>query len=133
MPPQKRDPGRLLDTMEFRRMWAEGMKPAEIGATVGLAAKTVEGLAQKYGYSPRWRGRLRGSMPDYPAVDDPARFEKKPEPAKPAPQGSARWPVEYDAAIIKTAGKYSRIAKLAQAIGRPANSILARWHQLRVS
>ena len=123
---------RLLDTMEFRRMWSEGMKPAEIGATVGLAAKSVEALARKYGYSPRWRGRLRGSMPEYPAIDDPARFENKPQPVQPAPQSHPRWPAEYDAAILKTAGKYSRIAKLSQGIGRPVNAILARWHQLRV-
>lgn len=143
MPPQKRDPGRLLDTMEFRRMWAEGMKPAEIGATVGLAAKTVESLARKYGYSPRWRGRLRGSMPDYPAIDEPSRFKEntelaKPEPVEPKLANSApvqthpRWPVEYDAAIIKTGGKYSEIAALSKLIDRSINAIIGRWHQLRV-
>ena len=44
---------------------------------------------------------------------------------------SARWPAALDAKILKTDGKYRNLSKLSLEVGRPVNSLLHRWHQLR--
>lgn len=121
---------RLADDLNFRRMWSSGTPMAEIATSADLSAQSVARLAKSYGYPNRTAAQeLLGDMPAHPAVDDPVR-DQAPEPKVEA-QTHPRWPVEYDAAILKTEGKYSRIANLSQNLGRPINAILARWHQLR--
>ena len=122
---------RLADDMNFRRMWASGVPVAEIAEGAGLATKSVTRLARAYGYPNRSNKTHLplGDMPATLAVDDPAR--NVPEVIKVEAQTHPRWPAEYDAAILKTGGKYSRMANLSQNLGRSVNAILARWHQLR--
>lgn len=125
-----RKPSRLQDTMDFRSMWSSGAPIENIADKHGLTRSTVNRQASKFGYPNRGKkNNLLGSMPTTLAVDDPAR--NVPEVIEPPKQSHPRWPVEYDAAILKTDGKYSRIATLATSLGRSVNAILARWHQLR--
>lgn len=121
---------RLADDMNFRRMWASGVPLADIADGADLAPRSVTRLANTYGYPPRGKDHaLLGPMPATLAVDDPARDEPVEITVK--AQTHPRWPVEYDAAILKTDGKYSRIANLSKSLGRSVNAILGRWHQLR--
>ena len=125
-----RKPSRLQDTMEFRSMWSSGAPIEYIADKHGLTRSTVNRQASKFGYPNRGKkNNLLGNMPTTLAVDDPAR--NVPEVITPPKQSHPRWPVEYDAAILKTDGKYSRIANLSKSLGRSVNAILARWHQLR--
>lgn len=52
-------------------------------------------------------------------------------PSMSPPLDNARWPTALDAKIMKTDGKYRNLSKLSQEVGRPVNSLLHRWHQLR--
>lgn len=123
---------RLQDTQAFRAMWSAGVPSDQIGKVVGLAASSVNNKAKMFGYPSRGKsGALYGPMPSYPAVDAPV-VKDEPEEIEAPVQTHPRRPVEYDAAIIKTGGKYSDIASLAKTIDRSVNAILGRWHQLRV-
>ena len=121
---------RLADGMNFRRMWSTAVPLREIAELADMAPRSVTRLAKSYGYPYRdAQFALLGAMPATLAVDDPARNEPVEIVVK--EQTHPRWPVEYDAAILKTDGKYSRIANLSKSLGRSVNAILGRWHQLR--
>lgn len=127
---------RLADDTNFRRMWATGVPLAEIAQGVDIAVNSVTRLARSYGYPSRSKGgELLGDMPSHPAVDQPQppKFEeaKARRRIDSISQTHPRWPVEHDVEVIRTEGKYSRMAKLSGSIERPINAILGRWHQLR--
>jgi hypothetical protein len=134
-----RKPSRLQDTVSFRSDWANGVAVADIGSKVDLTGRTVTHMAMRYGYPRRDRDhKILGDMPDHPAVDAPVQDLPKSAAAPEVEraedvirQTHPRWPVEYDAAILKTGGKYSRMANLSRSLGRSVNAILGRWHQLR--
>jgi hypothetical protein len=120
----------LQDTQALRAMWESGVSAKQIGEAVGMAASSVNTKAKMFGYPSRARGGvLRGPMPSHPPVD--AVAHDVPQEFKVEAQTHPRWPVEYDAAILKTDGKYSRISNLSKSLGRSVNAILGRWHQLR--
>lgn len=129
---------RLADDTNFRRMWATGVPLAESAQGVDIAVNSVTRLARKYEYPPRDAfGKILGAMPSRPAVDQPQPLNvaetKACNPIESISQTHPRWPVEYDVAVLKTQGRYSRIVDLSKSIERPINAILARWHQLRAA
>lgn len=125
-------PSRIQDTVSFRADWAGGIAATDIGSKYGVQGRTVLRRAMAFGYPRRDKDhQILGPMPKHRAIDDvpPAPVEKIEAPK--AGQAHPRWPAEYDAAILKTDGKYSRIANLSKSLGRSVNAILGRWHQLR--
>jgi hypothetical protein len=127
---------RIQDTLAFRAEWASGMSAYLIGLKYGVQGRSVTRRAMLFGYPRRGRDhQILGPMPERPAIDAPAPEPETtaPEKQQGAQQTHPRWPAEYDVAIIKTAGKYSRLANLSKVLGRNVNALLARWHQLRAS
>lgn len=122
---------KLADDATFRRLWSTGVPLSDIAESVDITPRSVTILARSYGYPYRSKtGELLGDMPRRLADHD-EQESKIDARIQNLSQTHPRWPVEYDAAILKTEGKYSRIANLAKILGRSVNAVLGRWHQLR--
>jgi hypothetical protein len=127
-------PSRIQDTMSFRADWSSGLSATDIGLKYRVQGRSVTRRAMQFGYPRRGRDhQILGAMPAHPAIDAPAPHvvAEVVIPKALEGKGHPRWPLEYDAAILKTDGKYSRIANLSRSLGRSVNAILGRWHQLR--
>ncbi|WP_439137500.1 ParB N-terminal domain-containing protein [Roseicyclus sp.] len=75
--------------------------------------------------------------PKAPPLVAPAQIKAR-VAALPAPPCAASpphpdWPVERDAALIETGGKYDKISELAEKWQMPISKVQARWHKVRAA
>ena len=130
----------LPDCPTFRRMWRDKVPGAEIAARFGLKhAGSVHTAARRYDYPPRsgeWcPHELAALDPDEAPIEDPFGRGKGPvsTDAVRAMRPDDRWPLDRDAALIRSGGRYAELCALAENWGLPFRAVQQRWHRLRVA
>lgn len=142
-----------IDQVEFCKLWRAGVRTVEMADFFDITPNAVTAAARRFGLPRRRQG---GVAPSGPSVEDvievaslPVRVapikvsasridairQAKAEEAKArcGVSGSPVWSKDRDAAVIEAAGRYAVLAELAQGWGLSCQSVVARWHVLRVS
>lgn len=115
--------GETLTADVLRDAAARGLRVNALAREIGCSAAAVTKATRRH------RVLLPGQAEQQEPAVAPARPEILPRPLPPHPF----WTPERDALILKTAGHYEALSRVAGMIGKPLQACLARHHRLRAS
>lgn len=131
----------LMNDARFRELWADKSVTVDAIAEIyGCSPWTINkarnllGLPRRTSGLHRPSGKLGTSKRAF--VKAPPVKMKAPEVA-PSPEPRAAlahpdFPLQRDAVLMATAGRYAALARLAAQWGLPVSRVVARWHLVRV-